>query len=399
MLEKKGVTADVCKHGVPRVSAVDKSEQSLQKEQKQIEEYQELVENVNSRVCTIGKQRLSSFPADRFLQIASGDYSNDTLQLTSALLKWNPEYYTIWNHRRLLLQDVFVKELATNNTSRDDADIANAAKAGLTPAQQEILLIIREDLAFLVPLLRTFPKCYWIWNHRSWLLAQATERLTTVTALELWQGELGLVSKMLSYDSRNFHGWGYRRTVVQNLEQLSGKSMVEREFEYTTKMINTNLSNFSAWHNRSKLIPRLLDERHAGQQERKELFDGEFELITRALYTDPYDQSLWFYHQFLMATLVDISATTPSILQPISNANRTAYLEQEIDSIREMLDGAEDCKWIYLALLQCSQAYLDIEAGNKKVTTQEMSGWLAELRKLDPLREGRWRDLERSLKL
>src|SRR5947207_14968018 len=86
---------------------------------------------------------------------------------------------------------------------------------------------------------------------------------------------------MLTLDSRNFHGWGYRRTVVRHLESndLNGKSMVEDEVLYTTKMINTNLSNFSAWHARSVLIPRLLDERNADEQARRNFFDnGMFRL-------------------------------------------------------------------------------------------------------------------------
>jgi geranylgeranyl transferase type-2 subunit alpha len=32
-------------------------------------------------------------------------------------------------------------------------------------------------------------------------------------------------------------------------------------------------------------------------------------------------------------------------------------------------------------------------------TRQSVAGWLAELKKLDPLREGRWRDMERGMKL
>ena len=80
---------------------------------------------------------------------------------------------------------------------------------------------------------------------------------------------------MLTRDSRNFHGWGYRRKVVSELEssKLNGKSMVESEFEYTTKMIRASLSNFSAWHNRSKLIPRLLDERNATDNERRQFLE------------------------------------------------------------------------------------------------------------------------------
>jgi hypothetical protein len=85
------------------------------------------------------------------------------------------------------------------------------------------------------------------------------------------------VGKMLVKDSRNFHGWGYRRKVVSELEspRLGGRSMVESEFEYTTKMIHGDkgLSNFSAWHRRSKLIPRLLDERNASDEARRQFLD------------------------------------------------------------------------------------------------------------------------------
>ena len=204
---------------------------------------------------------------------------------------------------------------------------------------------------------------------------------------------------MLALDSRNFHGWGYRRQIVDEIERLGAKSMVEPEFEYTTKMIRTNLSNFSAWHYRSQLIPRLLSEREAGSEERVKFLEGEFELLTRALYTDPYDQSLWFYHQYLISTLDPANRRSEAILEPCSNADRLHYLEQEIDSVKDMLDGAEDCKYIYQALLEYSRRYLEIEAGTKKVTTIEMRGWLDELRKIDPLREGRWKDLERVLKL
>lgn len=276
----------------------------------------------------------------------------------------------------------------------------------MTLAQQEISMLVKEDLQFLIPLIKQFPKCYWIWNHRSWLLATATQHLPTKTALQLWQGELALDSKMLALDSRNFHAWDYRRKIVGELERLGGKSMVEAEFEYTTKMIQSNLSNFSAWHNRSQLIPRLLEERDSDAEARKKLFDGEFELITTALYTDPYDQSLWSYHQYLMSTLDPNSplnsanyARSTAVLSPITNADRLGYLEQEIESIKDMLEGAEDCKYIYQALLEYSRLYLDIEAGNKMVTTKELAGWLAELRKLDPLREGRWRDMEMRMKL
>ena len=180
--------------------------------------------------------------------------------MNTKLLEMNPEFYTMWNNRRLVLQSYTSK------------------------AQQDsIHHLITADLSFLLPLLRKFPKCYWIWKYRLWLLHEASRLLSPTTTRQLWEKELSLVSKMLSLDSRNFHGWGYRRTVVGALEsfppppssedETNASSMTESEFAYTTQMIETNLSNFSAWHRRSKLIPKLLDERKASDAQRRDFLD------------------------------------------------------------------------------------------------------------------------------
>lgn len=159
-------------------------------------------------------------------------------------------------------------------------------KSGTTPEddahskeQDQDVEVIRAELTFTIPLLIEFPKCYWIWQYRLWILRQASKRLDVSIARRIWQEELGLVGKMLTRDRRNFHAWGYRRHVVAQLESpaLNGQSMVEPEFEYTTKMIHMDLSNFSAWHNRSQLIPRLLDGRKSDDALRKEFLDkGRF---------------------------------------------------------------------------------------------------------------------------
>jgi len=203
------------------------------------------------------------------LEITDHKFNLDALGQTSKLLQTNPEYYTIWNHRRLILQHLFSK----NNERREleDEDSRNVPL---------IAELISNDLDFLLPLLRQFPKCYWIWKYRQWLLDEATRLLPVWDALGFWQRELGLVGKMLSLDNRNFHGWGYRGKVITALETAGlrlmgeGTSMTEEEFQYTTKMIESNLSNFSAWHTRSKLIPRLLDERKADEATREGFLDS-----------------------------------------------------------------------------------------------------------------------------
>lgn len=197
-------------------------------------------------------------------------YDEDALVLTSKLLSENPEFYTVWNHRRRIL-------IAQIDKIKD-SDPGAAESASENVREKQITKLLAGDLRFLVPLLQKFPKCYWLWNHRSWLLKQTEKDLPIQAAIEFWTQEMGLVTKMLGRDSRNFHAWGYRRGVVAELERLEESlgrpsSKTTEEVEYTRQMIGKNLSNFSAWHARSKLLLRLADEKGLGAAERKKIFD------------------------------------------------------------------------------------------------------------------------------
>lgn len=199
------------------------------------------------------------------VKVDEKDFSPALLEKTTALLRKNPEYYTVWNIRRR----IYLNEIDNIVEQHKSDQLSDANK------NAQVLDIINLDLQFLFPLLLQYPKCYWIWNHRLWLLQSASTYLPADEARSLWEDELKLVGKMLTRDSRNFHGWGYRRTVVAQLEDLhlNGTSRAREEYEYTTKMIGQNLSNFSAWHNRSKLILRILDEEKASPSERKAMLD------------------------------------------------------------------------------------------------------------------------------
>lgn len=245
-----------------------------------------------------------------------------------------------------------------------------------------------------------------------WLLHEATRRLDASVARRLWEEDMGLVSMMLIKDSRNFHGWNYRRIVVAKLESsaLNGTSMVESEFAYTTKMIKANLSNFSAWHNRSKLIPRLLDERNADDAARRKFLDDgtfrafllnltsaygspEFNMMRNALWVDSADQSLWFYYQFLLTTITNQAAHN-IIVPNFTRTERIEYVEGQILFLKDLLDGAEDTKWIYNALIDCTTALWEMqERAMPHEAKRDMKTWLNELQKLDPLRRGRWEEL------
>ncbi|KAI9049685.1 hypothetical protein LZ554_005841 [Drepanopeziza brunnea f. sp. 'monogermtubi'] len=400
-------------HGVSRTATTgQRTEEQRVAEQREIAKYRELEDLIRAK-------------------IAERQYTVEVLELTSKLLKKNPEYYTIWNvRRRLLIYGLFSKPSGSSSPSTElpstyltDTTITSSEtfsstttvpSAASTTIPQEpssrtlgengtTLDLIKADLEFLFPIMLEYPKCYWLWNYRLWLLEQANERLELDFARELWKRELGLVGKMLVKDSRNFHGWGYRRKVVSELEstKLNGNSMVESEFEYTTKMIHApkGLSNFSAWHSRSKLIPRLLDERNAEDRVRKQFLDDEFDLIVSAMYTDsyPYAQSAWFYYQFLMTTLTDPGGHA-TITPNFTIDDRIEYVEKQLVILRDMLDGAEDCKWIYDALIEYTMALCVMEKRElRPEEKQYCKAWLGELRQLDSFRVGRWNDLDKSL--
>ncbi len=246
-----------------------------------------------------------------------------------------------------------------------------------------------------------------------WLLHEATRRLDTSDARRLWEADMSLVGMMLIKDCRNFHGWNYRRIVVAELEStaLKGSSMVEAEFEYTTKMIKANLSNFSAWHNRSKLIPRLLDERNADDDARRKFLDDgelgdfspklstytyqwlEFDIMKNALWVDSADQSLWFYYQFLLTTIIS-PAAYQTIVRGFKQDDRIEYVDRQLLFLNDLLDGAEDIKWIYIALIDCTTALWQMKGHQAPSEARSsLKMWLDELRKLDPLRSGRWNTL------
>lgn len=355
-------------HGIARGSGpVVRTEEARQKEAQRIEEYTKLVELVNTK-------------------ITERDYTIQVLDIVTKLLNENPEFYTIWNHRRRIILSIVAEE---------------------APPQSPDTLL-QNDLQLTFGLLRKFPKCYWIWNHRNWLLQEGEKLMGTTAAQKLWSGELQLINKMLHADSRNFHAWSYRRFVVSQLERLEGlgpdadqkaQSYAESEFEYTTKMIKTNLSNFSAWHYRSQLIPQILRQRAADSKDRRTSLDAELSLICEAINTDPFDQSIWFYHQYLLSIMAPSCPPDRQIVLDLTNGERQKYIENEMEYIREILEDEADCKWIYEALLGLAAAYLEVDGGTGAFTTKDMRLWLDELSRLDRLRRGRWTDLERRLNL
>jgi geranylgeranyl transferase type-2 subunit alpha len=64
--------------------------------------------------------------------------------------------------------------------------------------------------------------------------------------------------------------------------------------------------------------------------------DEELSMVRDALNVGPEDQSLWYYHQFLMSQIVDYD-NRQTIALALTVYERAAYLRREIDNIKDLL--------------------------------------------------------------
>lgn len=288
------------------------------------------------------------------------DYSPEAFKLTTTLLDLNPEFYTVWNYRR----DILV------------------SGPGVTDEQYGV------ELKFTQAQLRKVPKCYWVWNHRQWCFE-------TNPAPD-WRRELKTVDKLLDLDARNFHGWHYRRYVIAGLEKAEGHSLALSEFDYTTKLINKNFSNYSALHNRSKLIEKIFEEPPKVGEPHHELFSSreifllaELEYFKNAMYTDPDDQSIWLYIEWLL--------TAPFFTDALSVDRLVEILRLQISDIDELNELEKednhgiDNKWCLKIKGKVQMQLLKVT--NDKSLEQDLRQGLEHLVLADPKRKNRYQEI------
>ncbi|KAJ1976323.1 Rab geranylgeranyltransferase [Dimargaris xerosporica] len=328
-------------HGIRRVKISPEAERLKQeREQKLIDEYRRLADAVLTR-----RQ--------------AHDYGPDALALTTRVLRKNPEFYSAWNYRREILLDQF--------RMFDEPAITTACQS---------------ELDFFMETIHYNPKCYWIWNHRMWVLK-------TIPRPD-WDMELKLVGRMLDLDARNFHGWNYRSYITDNRCALASTPeealrVHQQEFDYTTTKIHQNFSNRSAWHNRTVRLPIVY--KAASLEQRATLLATEYELVQNAIFTEPNDQCAWLYLRWLLE--FDMSNLT-------SSTDKLVLLEREQHTIQELLDLEPDSQWAIqclVHLLQMKQRLGDLS----ETDTQCITKATEQLINLDAMRAERYKDWSHSL--
>lgn len=327
----------------------------------------------------------------------NNDHSRQAFEQTTKILTKNPEFYTGWNFRREIMLDLFTDNLDDNQT------------------------LLTEDLLLVLSLLKRYPKCYWIWNHRRWCLFE----LVAINRVD-WKYEFAIVNKLLELDPRNFHGWQYRRFVVENIENsvkpinnddVSSQSLAlldinVKEFDYTTSKINSNLSNFSAWHNRSKLIPKIyqlfqnlnnnIPENHISTYEVFKrpytILVHELELIKTGMYMDPEDTSIWLYLYWLLTNsfFVDDLINNSSEQTYMDLLNEQLQVVEELNELeKEDHIYKQDNCWCLktIVFLKCLIIKCKTKSTNPKdLLSDETKRHLQTLIEIDSLRKGRYLD-------
>lgn len=416
-----------------------------------------LTRELASRRCAAGTATAAA-AASSPPEVPPSEAAVSTLKMIEKLLTVNPDPAHLWNHRRELL--LLPSADAPSASASADASESSTSNAGAVVITN---FALDDELKLTAACLQRNPKAYAAWFHRKWavrhwFLTSAPDAAATSEEQRsaLLQTELGLCASFLDRDERNFHCWNYRRYVValmlevsllgndgENGVRLDGswksvgdtivmgpqlaididddkskghlapetvEEVIRSEFEYTSQRIEKNFSNCSAFHYRSKLIDLVLeaDLREAGisrneegeaYQIRLDMARGELEMVQSAVFTEPDDQTAWWYHRFVLAW------ARPKSLEHWTDQDSAAeamesfaeVLEEEKESIRELMDAeGGKCKWGLLALHMVLTELVDLEDdADRESFVEEANDCIDQLTILDPDRATRYKSMRR----
>jgi len=132
-----------------------------------------------------------------------------------------------------------------------------------------------------------------------------------------------------------------------------------QELNFLREKIGSNLSNYSAWHYRTKYLEKLFQQ--CSITEKANILEEEFKTMLNAVYTDCSDQAAWFYFKWL--------------LKWSTESDNEKYLE-EIEKLNNLEE--ENNKWSMLTLVQL---WTKIDKFKYK---QQIENNLVKLARIDP---------------
>ena len=292
----------------------------------------------NLRVKTEGYIKLSSA-----ISLMKKEKRRDvaTLDLIQKMLTMNPDFYSLWNYRREILED----EYSEKDFDRSAGD---------------------RELSLSSHAIQRNPKSYPAWHHRLWVGSKVVGGID-------YDEELRLCDKFLSVDQRNFHCWNYRREVVK-----LGNISPNDEMEFSMKKIGENFSNYSAFHHRSVYL-------RSCEGDVNDILEKELSIVHDAIFTEPDDQSAWWYYQFLIKWGKAEGGEDAECTSRFEN-----ILFQEIETVRSLVELEADSKWAMVTLAYLLQLIITNRSHSNEELIEERRKLLERLCEQDKAHKNRY---------
>ena len=335
----------------------------------------------------------------------------EELRLTATCLQRNPKAYSAWFHRKWTVRHWLLQSASASTTNTS------------TTREEQRSIMLQTELGLCASFLDKDERNFHCWNYRRFVVAAllevpvlatssgADDDEVTVKLDGSWKVGGAVMGPQLAIILAPSNA----NTFSEQIPQPSALTddVIRSEFEYTTQRIKKNFSNCSAFHYRSKLIDLVLDadmrdegisrnEEGVAYQARLDMARGELETIQSAVFTEPDDQTAWWYHRFVVAW----ARPAPAAVWNDEDAAFEAVemfaelLEEEKAVIQELIDAeGGQCKWGLLALHMLLFEMNKLDGfgtdDDRAANAEEANGCLDQLALLDPDRATRYRSMKR----
>jgi Protein prenyltransferase alpha subunit repeat len=295
--------------------------------------------------------------------------------LTQTALMGNPKAYGAWHHRKCCLQ-----QYLTSTILAGPIHSANNSARAVERAQE----ILKFELGLTATFFRRDERNFHCWSYRRFVVSCSlwvvdptgsypngewssvcmdsdsplpAKSLQPADSSMLWMGAQIAKEPTSEDDSRRRY----------NKESVNGAmwKIILDEWDFAGLKIRDNFSNFSAFHYRSKLLPLMIAPPSSSMTSSgddaidrvQSVLAVELELIANAIFTEPDDQTTWWYQHFLLNFVLSLNATLSNgqHLRPnIQNWFQTSLLQPHIEQLRELQAEMDNqSKWVWIGLEQC----------------------------------------------
>jgi hypothetical protein len=184
-----------------------------------------------------------------YASVSSGDTSPQAFELTTKMISLNSASYTAWFWRRKCIQcDVSWDRL-------------------------------EEELVFVDSWCDRNSKNYQVWYHRRWIL-ELLHAIDPIKSLDLVEPELKDLENHIEKDSKHYNAWSHRLFIAKKYGLLSSTS----EFDFTSRILERDLRNNSAWSYRRNALKYHPD-----------VTEQEIDFVIQKIKLAPRNEAAWVY--------------------------------------------------------------------------------------------------------